>query len=163
MIAITIKNMKNFMNKLLISDTFDRFQVSEASVTTFATFSVDGSLHPDFYGPAAAEELRATGRTQVLWHDVKPFCFSIIKGKRTPLSFKFVLMLPADEIALLIAKSGLAIIPEDVFGLYLNCQYNGEAITLTTGTSLRIFTLDKSLDRAWDQMLEEFLVQQDID
>ena len=44
MIAITIKNLKNFMNQLLLSDTFDRFQVSEVQITTFATFLLTESF-----------------------------------------------------------------------------------------------------------------------
>lgn len=163
MIALTIKSLKNFMNRLLISDTFDTFQVSEVSITTFATFSIDGAMHQDFYEPGTAEYMEASGQRLILWKDIKAYCFSIIKGKRTPLSFKFVLQLPRDEVELLIAKSDLSISPEDVFGLFLNCQYNGEVLTLTTGTSLRIFTLDKSLDKAWDQMLQDFLYQQDLD
>ena len=49
MIALPIKHVKDFMNKLLLQDTFDRFLVSEASITTFTTFSIDGQLHADFY------------------------------------------------------------------------------------------------------------------
>ena len=163
MIALTIKSLKNFMNSLLISDTFDRFQVSEATITTFATFSIDGELHPEFYENETADELRTSSQRQVFWKDIKSYCFSIIKGKRTPLSFKIVLQLPPDEVELLLAKSGLNLLPEDIFGLFLNCQYHGDSLTLTTGTSLRVFTLDKSLDNAWDQMLQDFLNQQDLD
>ncbi len=163
MIALTIKSLKNFMNRLLVSDTFDRFYVSEASITTFVTFSIDGLLHQDFFDADTAKELRSSGQQQVLWKDIKPFCFSVIKGKRTPLSFKIVLLFSRDETELLIARSGMDITPDDVFGLFLNCQYNGEALVLTTGTSLRIFTLDKSLDEALDHALREFLIRQDID
>lgn len=163
MIAITIKSVKTFMNKILLTDTFDNYQVSEVSITTFATFSIDGKLHHDFYDPGQAEELRSHNQNQILWKDIKAHCLSIIKGKRSPLAFKFVLQLPADEVALLIARSGLSLIPEDVFGLFLNCQFSGDTLTITTGSSLRVFTLDKSLDNAWDHMLQEFLAQQDIE
>ncbi len=163
MIALQIKHLKNFMNKLLLQDTFDRFLVPEASITTFATFSIDGEFRPDFYDSEKAEKLREEGRRQVLWKEVKPFCLSVIRGKRTPLSFKFVFQLPPSEVALLTAKSSPDLSADDVFGLYLNCQYNGEVLTLTTGSSLRLFTMDKSLDYAWDQMLLEFLRLQDLD
>lgn len=163
MIALQIRHLKEFMKRLLLQDAFDRFLVSEASVTTFATFTVDGELHPDFYSPEEAGELRASGRRQVLWREIKPFCLSIIRGKRTPLSFKFVFQLPPEEAALLAEKSSPDLSAEDIFGLYLNCQYNGEILTLTTGSSLRKFTLDKSLDHAWDEMLQEFLRLRDLD
>lgn len=163
MIAATIKNLKTFMNRLLLTDTFDRFSVSEVQITTFATFSIDGKRYPDFYDPDSNEGRTLATLPQILWGEVRNHCFSIIKGKHTPLSFKITLLLPDDEAELLIARSGIAIAPEDVFGLYLNCQYNGETLTLTTGTSLRVFTLDKSLDQEWDRMLQEFLSRQEID
>ena len=87
----------------------------------------------------------------------------MIKGRRTPLAFKFVFQLPSDEVDLLLARSGLPLIPQDVFGLFFNCQYHGESLTLTTGSSLRIFTMDKSLDQAWDGMLEDFLRRQELE
>ena len=161
MIALPIKHVKDFMNKLLLQDTFDRFLVSEASITTFTTFSIDGQLHADFYDTEKAKELKAQERTQVTWQEIKPFCYSVIKGRRTPLAFKFVFQLPSDEVDLLLARSGLPLIPQDVFGLFFNCQYHGESLTLTTGSSLRIFTMDKSLDQAWDGMLEDFLRRQE--
>lgn len=51
MIILQITQLKNFMNTLLRLETFDRFPVSEASITTFTTFSIDGSLHTDFSIP----------------------------------------------------------------------------------------------------------------
>lgn len=163
MIALQIKNVKDFMNKLLLQDTFDRFLVSEASVTTFAAFSIDGQLHADFYDPETPEGKAAEGRRQVTWQEIRPFCYFIIRGRRTPLAFKFVFQLPESETALLLARAGLNLEPGDVFGLFLNCQYHGDTLTLTTGSSLRIFTRDKSLDHAWDSMLEEFLRNQELE
>lgn len=163
MIAITIKNPKNFMNQLLLSDTFDRFQVSEVQITTFATFSIDGKLHHNFYGPEDSKERKENGQTQILWGNIRNYCFSLIKGKRTPLSFKIILMLPKDETETLLTENNTGITSDDIYGLYLNCQFNGETLTLTTGTSLRIFTLEKSLEHAWDQKLQTLLNQQAID
>ena len=45
MIALQIVDLKDFMSKLLIGSTFDSFWLCEASVTTFATFTIDGTLH----------------------------------------------------------------------------------------------------------------------
>ena len=35
MLAMQITNLKDFMNKLFLKETFDRFLLSEASLTTF--------------------------------------------------------------------------------------------------------------------------------
>lgn len=163
MIAITIKNLKNFMNQLLLSDAFDRFQVSEVQITTFATFSIDGKLHHNFYESEASKERKEAGQKQILWGDIRNYCFSLIKGKRTPLSFKIIFMFPKDETDMLIAENNTGITSDDIYGLYLNCQFNGETLTLTTGTSLRIFTLEKSLEHAWDRKLQTLLTEQAID
>ena len=48
MIALSIIDVKDFMNKLLIGEVFDRFFLVEASVTTFNTFTIDGRLQQDF-------------------------------------------------------------------------------------------------------------------
>ena len=48
MLALKITDVKDFMNKLLIGEVFDRFSLVEASVTTFNTFTINGKLHYDF-------------------------------------------------------------------------------------------------------------------
>lgn len=162
MIALQIKNIKNFMNSLLLQDTFDRFLVSEASITTFTTFSISGDLRKEFLDPTLLDQKEYQNRTQVTWKEIRSFCLSVIKGKRTPLSFKFVFQLPPEEVELLLARCDLPMQPEDVYGLFFNCQYQAEMLTLTTGSSLRVFTLDRSLDQAWDRMLTDFLESQGL-
>ncbi len=73
------------------------------------------------------------------------------------MSFKFVFQFPPKQIQKLLEENDLPFHPEDVYGLFFNCQYHSEMLTLTTGSSLRVFTLDRSLDQAWDRMLTEFL------
>ena len=152
MIILQITQLKNFMNTLLRLETFDRFPVSEASITTFTTFSIDGSLHTDFFDPDDA----------LLWKDVKSFCYSVIKGKRTPLQFKFVFQLPQAACKKMIADHALPLEIENVFGCFLNFQYKDGKLLLTTGTSLKIFTMDKSLDRVFDEEVRQFLLKNEI-
>ena len=49
MVALQIQDIKNFMSKLLLSQTFDNFLLVEGSITTFNTFRIDGRLHTAFY------------------------------------------------------------------------------------------------------------------
>lgn len=162
MILLQITQLKPFMNQLLLADTFDHFLLSEASITTFTTFSIDGSLHPDFFDPDDAARLRKIGRTQLLWHDVKSFCYSMIRGKRTPLQFKFVFRLSQKACEKLITDHNLPYQAENVFGCFLNFQYKEGKLLLTTGTSLKIFTTDKSLEHAFDANVRRFLSQHEI-
>ena len=49
MLVLKINDVKNFMNQLLIGDTFDDFSLVEASITTFSNFTIDGKIHKDFF------------------------------------------------------------------------------------------------------------------
>lgn len=162
MTAFQIHDIKDFMTKLLIKETFDKFCLTELSITTSITYSIDGRLHPEFFNTEEARKLHEDGQQYTKWQDVKPFCYSIIKGKQTPLNFKIIFMLSPPNTELLVKKSGLPISGEDIFGLYLNCQFDNGQLTCVTGTSLRFFTLDKSLDYAWDTMVRNYLIQQEI-
>lgn len=162
MIAVKIQDIKDFMSKLLIGSAFDSFWLSEASVTTSVTYSIEGALHEDFFDTEENRKLQEEGRDYALWRDMKPFCFSIIKGKKPPLHFKIIFRLSRKNTQKLLQGSGLSYKAEEIFGLFLNFQYDGSYLTCTTGTSLKTFTLDKSLDHAWDELVLKYFKQQQI-
>ena len=155
--AFQIVDIKDFMKDLLVGDAFDSFRVSEFSVTTNVSYSIDGEIHPEFNSPSEGASIPKNGETYISWSDIKPFCFSIIKGKRTPLNFKIVFGLSKDDIARLLIDNKISLNTDDIFGLYLNCQYENNSLMCVTGTSLRLFSLDKTLDNAWDTYVAEFL------
>lgn len=159
--SFQIQDLKDFMKKLLILDTFDTFLVSEVTVTTFATFHVDGSFHTDYFSDQNRD---TSGRADgyALWKRVRPFFWELIKGKNTPLSFQIVFRLAPHNVESLIRQSGLSIQPSDVDGLFLNMRYDGSSLNCISGASLRIFTLDKSLEHAWDEMLRRFFKKKEI-
>ena len=118
MIALQIQEIKQFMSKLLLSPTFDNFLLVEGSVTTYNTFYIDGRIHKDFFTEEELEERALNVRTFSLWKEVKPFCLELIKGKKTPLGFKFVFQLSKENTAKLLTTTGItSILPENVSGL----------------------------------------------
>lgn len=151
MIALELSEIKECMSKLLLSETFDPFLFIEGEIVTYNTFTIDGFLKKDFFDKDMVPE-----RKYSLWKDVREYCFSIIKGKQTPLSFKFVLGLSDPNIEKLLKQQGLSFTPQDVNGLYLNLRYDGQHLQCVTGTSMNLFTMDKSLDEAWDTMVQKF-------
>lgn len=157
MIALKLLEVKECMSRLLLSDTFDSFLFIEGEIVTFNTFSINGFLKKDFF-----EKDMTPSRDYSLWKDIREYAFSLIKGKRTPLSFQFVLGLSDANIEKLLAQQGLAFQPHDVQGLYLNLKYDGQNLTCITGTSMNLFTLDKSLEEAWDQMVQRFFLKKEI-
>ena len=163
MIALQIQDIKNFMSKLLLTQTFDNFLLIEGSVTTYNTFYIDGRIHKDFFTEEELEERALNTRTFSLWKEVRPFCLELKKKKKTPLGFKFVFQLSRENTAKLLTASGItSLLPENVTGLLLNIRYDGGNLSCITATNLNLFTLDKSVEHAWDDMLKRFLKQQEI-
>lgn len=157
-----IQDIRDFMKKLLIRETFDTFLLSEASITTYAVFHIDGRFHPEFLSSSEAETLTVEKSGYTLWRRLRPFFFELTKGKNTPLSFHIVFRLAPHNVASLLTQSGICIPPEQIDGLFLNIRFDGSALTCTSGTSLNIFSLDKTLDHAWEAMLEKFFHQKEI-
>jgi hypothetical protein len=85
-VNIPSKDIKKFMNCLLVGDTFDKFLLEEASITTFNTFTIDGHVQSDFY---SEEELASLAdSTLSSWANIKPICFNLIKGNSFHLDLK---------------------------------------------------------------------------
>jgi len=157
MISLQIVDTKNFMKHLLLTDTFDSFLTVEATITTFSTFHIDGTLHKDYYDDDELEQLNLTTNHYSHWSQLKPFFLSIIKGQHTPQNFKIVFLLSPEKIARLIVDTNTSLTASDISGLYLNLTFNGEQLTCITGSSLNIFTMDKSFEQHWDDTLKNFL------
>ncbi|MFV0527153.1 MAG: DUF5721 family protein [Lachnospiraceae bacterium] len=159
MIAFTILDQKDFTSKLLLQDVFDHFWFFEGFVTTFNTFTIDGQLHHDFFDSSQDEIDGVAAQPFSCWKDVRPILLSLIKGNRPPISFKFILQLPGPQVAQLLSENGLPLHAEDVTGLYMNLQFHDGLMSCTTGSSLRFFTLDKTLDVLWDNTVLSFFRQ----
>lgn len=156
MISLHLTNIKDFMSHLLLSETFDNFLFIEGEIVTFNTFTIDGYIQKAFY--QGEEDLPEYS----VWSTLREYCFTLIKGKKTPLSFKFIFSLSPKNTARLITQNALDFIPEQVQGLYINIRYDGTTLQCITGTSLKAFTLDKALEKAWDEMVQKYLSQKQI-
>lgn len=162
MLALKITDQKDFTNKLFLGDTFDHFWLNQAEITTSNLFTIDGRLQADFFDNDEQEFLNSSHRTCSLWKEVKPICYSIIRGKRAPLSFKIVLQFSPNKVAALLQNSPLPFSPDQVTGLYLNLQYKNKTLLCTTGTSLKTFLPGKELDHLWEQYVMEFFSHNEI-
>ncbi len=156
MIILNLKT-KNCMQHLLLKPTFDSFTLIEGEITTYNTFRIDGYIHKNFYEDAPLKDYSS-------WGDLREFCFHIIRGKRTPLNFRFILSLPKEEFeAFLIDQEIPSLSHSDIQGLYLNFKYDGTNLQCITGTSLNIFTMDKTLENVWDNYARKFFLNKEID
>ncbi len=91
------------------------------------------------------------------WSELKGLCFDLIKGKRTPLFFRFVLHLIPEKAAALLEKEGCDVDPSQIKALVLNIRYDGSKTILTTGTALHTFLPSKAPDAIWDKSLRKYL------
>ena len=91
MLALQITSMKQFMNHLLTQDTFDLFLLEEATVVGACTYQIDGTTRKEFYGDDQPDSYPTGNYDFVTWKSMRTLIFDLIKGKHTPLSFKFVL------------------------------------------------------------------------
>ena len=64
--------------------------------------------------------------------------------------------------ARLILENDLNFDPDCVNGLFLNIRYQDGSVTMTTASSLNTFTLDHSLDEAFEKYIVKFLTDADI-
>ncbi|MBQ7795832.1 MAG: hypothetical protein IJ374_04655 [Lachnospiraceae bacterium] len=160
MVALKIEEQKTFTSGLFLGELFDRFLVREANIITFNSFTIDGHVRHGYYSDEELEENQIEEFSA--WKAIKPFCFSLIKGKRLPESFRIVFMLSPDGKEKFLESRILGMSPDSVGGLYLNVHYDNNEMTVVTGTSMNIFTLDKTLEREWDESVKQFLKKHGI-
>ncbi|WP_143321396.1 DUF5721 family protein [Clostridium sp. HBUAS56010] len=160
MIAVKIEDIKSFASKLYVGEVFDSFLVKEAVISTYNTFTIDGAIKNGYYSQEETEERNL--KAYSYWSAIKPFCFSLIKGKRLPGSFRIILLMAKEGISQFLSSRNVGLMEEQVTGLYINIRYEEEVLTCVTGTSVSVFTLDKALDEEWDQAFRGFLKQNEI-
>lgn len=156
MIALEILSMKNFMNHLLSGDTFDIFLLEEATISTANTYTIDGHMNTDFYPPDERDEAHIPYVFRP-WSEMKGLCFDLIKGKYTPLFFKFVLQLKPEQMQNLLGTE-----PGQVKAFVLNIRYDGNKALLTTGTSYHTFVMTREADLIWDNFLCKYFADKEI-
>ena len=123
---------------------------------------IDGHIHPDFYTSEEMEELEITDCDFLPYALLRGNCFDLIKGKKTPSSFKFVLLLSPKNLERTLSSIQSSFTGNDITGVFLNIRFQKQQLTLTTGISYRIFSVDKTLDNEWDRLVKQFLKQHEI-
>ena len=161
MIALQITSMKQFMSELLTGEAFDIFLLEEATLSTAITTTIDGHVNVDFY-PIAERTPELLPYEYQPWSEIKSLCFDLIKGKRTPLYFQFVLQLKPDKMKAMLEKEKLSLKEAPLKSLVLTIKYDGGKAVLTTGSSYQTFVMDKTADVVWDRQLSKYLAMKGI-
>ncbi|MBR5128179.1 MAG: hypothetical protein IKU69_07090 [Roseburia sp.] len=162
MIALKLAEVRVFMNKLLCTETFDNFLLQEATIQGSISYHIEGTLHRDFYSEDELEQEHLGGLSFIPYGKVRTQCFDLIKGKRTPSFFKFVLLLSPSNLEKTLQQSASSLTTADVSAAFINLKFQNNSLLLTTGISYRTFTVDKSLDHEWDTLIKKFLKNHEI-
>ncbi|HJC57773.1 MAG TPA: hypothetical protein H9700_10495 [Candidatus Eisenbergiella intestinipullorum] len=163
MIALQIKDVKHFMGRLLGTDLLDSFLLEEAVVSTYNTFTIDGRINRDFFSREEWEDPSVRPYDFSSWKSMRPILFGLIRGKKTPVSFRFVLHLMPQYVSGILKPSETSVTADQVKALVLTCRYENGSLTLVTGTSFHTFLPDKSADVLWDRMMKVFLDKKEVD
>ena len=157
MVMIEIENIKKFMAGFLGGNLFDDFLMSEGKLSMNIAYEFDGKILKEFYDTEEWEEMKTY--PYVMWQEEKEKIFSLVKGKKTPLSFQFVMKLKLDLVRDILAKYNLAIREDEVAGLFINILYDRQGLKCTAGVSRKTFVLDKTLEEAWDHEVKESFLE----
>ena len=148
-----IEEKADYIRELFVSK-YDSFYLYEARVKTKLDYYINGKLNKAYFDSEQAEELPE----YIEWKDIKQTVYDYIRGKRLPIAFKIILMFNRENINRLLEMNHLPVSSEDVEALFLNVVYEHETLSVTTGTSLKIFTLDKTLEQVWDDTVKKYYI-----
>lgn len=155
MVLVEIENVKKFMAGFLGGDLFDDFLMSEGKLSMNIAYEFNGRVLKEFYDTEEWEQYHMY--PCVPWEQEKEKVFALIKGRKTPLSFQFVMMLKPELIDDFLIKYNLPVRSEEVAGLFLNIMYDRKSLKCTGGVSRKTFVMDQSLEEAWEMEVKSHL------
>ncbi len=151
MISLKILEMNRFMGKLLKGESFDGFLMKEGFLRTGMEYGFKGRVFLEYFDVSEQEQHT---EAYTYWGEVKPFVFELVKGKHTPLAFSFTLLLTKNSVADFLVKHQLNV-GEDSPSLFLQIRFEHGVGRVITGTARNTFTLDKTLEEAWDEEVKQ--------
>lgn len=158
-----IKDVKACMGSLLLSSAFDELWLEQAQITMKNTISMDGHFQKEFFSREEIEENGLEHMKFVRWKELRPLCYELIKGKKTPYHMKIEFQLPEENYEELIKMSGTREFrPGDIQGCHMRFLYQDQKLSMVSGISLKLFSLDKTLEEEWDKKAESYLKQNRI-
>lgn len=151
-----IEETGKFMSELLTGERYDSFYLFEARIKADIDYSINGKINKDFYDSDEKDIMEA--EEYISWKKIKPVVYGFVKGDKLPLSLKLILMFNRENITRLVEMNNLPISENDIGALFFNVLYEKGSLTVTTGTSVKTFSLDKTLDHVWDSTVEKYYI-----
>ena len=162
MIALKITGLGSFMSRLFSGNTFDSFLLAEGTLQMAVTWQVDGRLNRGFFEKEEWEDPERRPHDYAAWSDVRPALRELIRGKKTPVSFQFILHLKPELMENMLQKEGDSELLSSVGAFVLTVRYRDNEASLLTGISMKSFTMNKNADILWDKAVKRFLQAKEI-
>ncbi len=158
---IKINDIKLTMSMLLLKDAFDGFFLEKAEVVTYAKLVLNGRRNKNWY---EEENLDKIFNTEfVRWREIKHIFFEYIKGKKTPDIFKISLKADEEIAEIFLKDSGFyEKYVEEKPELHLQLRYEKKELCVVTGIYNSNFTLDKTVENAWDEAVSKWFIKNKI-
>lgn len=155
-----VNDVKKFMQEMLLKNTFDLYLLEEATLNAIMKMEFDGHLYEGYLSKEELESEKCHGNC-VFYADVRHIFLECIKGANTPQSFKFVFKAPKELEGRMAKESETPV--DSIGGLYINVSFKEGQLNITSGVSLKVFSVDKSLDVAWKNYVQSFLERSGFD
>ena len=143
-----ITDIKAYMNELFAGERFESFYLYELRCRSDMDYYVSGKL------AETDEAADAPGYAE--WGGVRKKLLNVTGTDELPKTMKLVLMFNRENITRLIEMNNIPLSPESVGGLFINISLDQNGMSVTTGTSVKEFTMDKTLERTWDSTVEKY-------
>ncbi|MBR3036649.1 MAG: hypothetical protein IKI54_05095 [Lachnospiraceae bacterium] len=156
MLSLSITNQKELTKLLFAGNAFDNFLLHDAVFTTAVTTTVSGIYNPEFF-----EENEEKPEDHCIdWEQFRPIAMDLIRGKKLPVAFRIVLITSKKSTAAIVQRAQFS--GCEVSSLSVNFSFRDKALSLTTGVAYGGFSLDKSLEKYWDEAVLKFLDSKEI-
>lgn len=159
MLSIQISNQKDFTTRLFMQDDFDDLLLDSAVFRVYADYTIDGRVNSSYFDNDS-EEYKLSF---LPWIKYRSVCFQMLKGTRKPTYFKLVFRLSGEHCRQFEQHAGISLDSLSVNGLFLNIRYDNTGIFITTGISLKTFSMDKTAETAFEEYILQYLHDRKIE
>ena len=149
MLTLPESEVRALMNLLLVKDAFDGFDLRVCTIQSFARFDIEGA--------AAQERAESEPAAKALfckWSRIRPYVYNIIKGSEKPRFFKLVLSCPEETVGTDFPNAQ---------ALFINIIFDKNSVHVTTGASMKTFSLDRGVEASWDEHVKGFFQGLNLD
>lgn len=151
-----IKDIKTFLNGLFKDERYESFYLFSIKLEAAVSYEIDGKINKAFFSEDELSQLN--NMEYICWKDVKKTVLDYLNKGKLPVKMKLILMFNKDNVNRLIEMNNIPIHPNNVRALFMNVIYSDNRLSITTGTSLNVFTMDKTLEELWDKTVEKYYI-----